>query len=53
VIAVNAALSNHRWTGRGGIGNFANNKAVITAGSLDQGVQVSPRTIGLALDLRF
>lgn len=53
MVAVNAALSNHRWTARGYIRTLANDNTVITAGSLDQGVQVTPRTIGLALDLRF
>lgn len=53
VVDANAALSNGRWTVRGYVRNLANDNTVITAGSGDQGVQVTPRTVGLALDVRF
>jgi outer membrane receptor protein involved in Fe transport len=52
-IDLNAAISNDRWTVRGYVRNLANNRTVLSANSQDEGVQMNPRTIGLALDMKF
>jgi outer membrane receptor protein involved in Fe transport len=53
VADLNAALANDRWTVRGYIRNLTSDNTIVSDGSLNRAVQMTPRTIGLALDLRF
>jgi len=53
VVDLNAAISNDRWTVRGYVRNLANDRTFISDGGLNRGVLMNPRTMGLALDIKF
>ena len=52
VVDLNAAVSHDQWTLRGYVKNLGGDDTVVWMGGAD-GVQMTPRTIGLALDVRF
>jgi iron complex outermembrane receptor protein len=53
VVDLNAAISNDRWTVRGYVRNLANDRTFISDGGRNTGVLMTPRTMGLALDMKF
>ncbi|MBY8826226.1 TonB-dependent receptor [Sphingomonas colocasiae] len=53
VVDLNAAVSSDRWTLRGYVRNLANDRTFISAAGQNRGVQMNPRTMGLAIDMRF
>jgi iron complex outermembrane receptor protein len=53
LVDLNAAVSNDRWTLRGYVRNLADDDTVVTTDTRGQGVQMQPRTMGLALDVKF
>lgn len=54
-IDLNAGVSNDRWTFRGYVKNLTNEDTLLSLGTRSQarGVQMQPRTVGVAVDLRF
>ncbi len=53
VADLNAAVSNDRWTLRTYVRNLTNDDTIVADSPPNRGVQMVPRTVGLALDLRF
>jgi len=53
VADLNAAISYDRWTVRGYVRNLTNDNTILTDSPPNRAVQMNPRTIGLALDMRF
>lgn len=53
VVDLNAAISNDRWTLRGYVRNLTDDRTIVSDGTRNRGVQLNPRTIGLALDVKF
>jgi iron complex outermembrane receptor protein len=53
LVDLNAALSNRRWTLRGYVRNLTGEDGMVSISSRLRGVQQTPRTMGLALDVKF
>jgi len=53
VADINAAISNDRWTLRSYVRNLTNNNVILADSPPNRAVQMAPRTMGLALDLKF
>lgn len=53
VADLNAAIANDRWTLRGYVRNLTNDATILADSPPNRVVQMTPRTVGLALDLRF